>query len=122
MNGAEGFLQPVLGGGMPWLYRDSLYWTAFGLLGNVLFSSRFLVQWLLSERHRRVVVPPIFWHLSLWGSVISLVYALHIDKLPVILGYLFLPLIYGRNLALLRRERRARAGDEPPASEIPDGL
>jgi lipid-A-disaccharide synthase-like uncharacterized protein len=122
LSGAEGFLQPVLGAAAPWLYRDSFYWTAFGLLGNVLFSSRFLVQWLLSERQRRVVVPPIFWHLSLWGSAISLVYALHIDKLPVILGYLFLPLIYARNLALLRRERRARAGAEPPASEIPDGL
>ena len=122
MNGTEGFLQPLLGRTMPWLYRDSLYWTAFGLVGNVLFSSRFLVQWLLSERHRKVVVPPIFWHLSLWGSVISLVYALHIDKLPVILGYLFLPLLYGRNLALLRRERRARHGAEPPAGEIPGGL
>ena len=121
MNGTEGFLQPLLGRTMPWLYRDSLYWTAFGLVGNVLFSSRFLVQWLLSERHRKVVVPPIFWHLSLWGSVISLVYALHIDKLPVILGYLFLPLLYGRNLALLRRERRARHGAEPPAGETPGG-
>lgn len=103
----EGFLQPLLGALLPWLYRDSLAWTAFGLLGNLLFSSRFLVQWLLSERRRRVVVPAVFWHLSLWGSVVSLVYALHIDKLPIILGYVFLPVIYGRNLVLLARERNA---------------
>jgi lipid-A-disaccharide synthase-like uncharacterized protein len=52
-----------------------------------------------------VLVPPIFWHLSFWGSVISLIYALHIDKLPVIFGYLFLPFLYARNLVLLRRTK-----------------
>lgn len=106
---AEGLLQPVLGPAFPWLYRDSLYWTVFGLAGNVLFSSRFLVQWLLSERHGRVVVPAIFWHLSFWGSVVTLVYALHIDKLPVILGCAFLPPLYGRNLILLARGRKLDA-------------
>jgi lipid-A-disaccharide synthase-like uncharacterized protein len=105
--GNEGFLQPLLGAYLPWFYRDSLSWTAIGLVGNLLFSSRFVVQWLLSERRRRVVVPPLFWHLSLWGSVVALVYSLHIDKLPVILGYFFLPVVYARNLVLLRRESRA---------------
>ncbi len=98
-----GFLQPFLGARLPWLYHESGYWTIFGVFGNALFSSRFLLQWLQSERHKRLIVPPIFWHLSFWGSVVCLVYALHIDKLPVILGYVFLPFLYARNLRLLRR-------------------
>lgn len=114
MSAPEGFLEPVLGSLAPWLYRDSLLWTAFGLLGNLLFSSRFVVQWLLSERRKRVMVPRVFWHLSFWGSVVALVYALHIDKLPVILGYVFLPVIYGRNLVLLSREPRPAPGDAQP--------
>ncbi len=90
---------------MSWLFRESIYWTAFGMLGNGIFSSRFLVQWLYSEKQGRVVVPPIFWHLSFWGSIICLLYGLHIDKLPVILGYLFLPIMNARNLILLRKTK-----------------
>jgi lipid-A-disaccharide synthase-like uncharacterized protein len=103
MNEASGFLQPWLGGALPWLYVDSHLWTAIGLSGNAIFSSRFLIQWLHSEKRRELVVPSIFWHLSFWGSVISLVYALHIDKLPIILSFVFLPFLYFRNLVLLRR-------------------
>lgn len=109
MNDNAGFLQPFLGQFVPWLYVDSSWWTVFGLLGNALFSSRFVIQWLYSEKRKELVVPPIFWHLSFWGSVISLVYALHVDKLPIILGYAFLPVLYARNLVLLRR------GKTPPA-------
>jgi lipid-A-disaccharide synthase-like uncharacterized protein len=47
------------------------------------------------------MVPPIFWHLSFFGSILALVYALHLDKAPVILGYVALPFLYGRNLWLL---------------------
>jgi len=107
MSETSGFLQPLLGATLPWLYVESLWWTGLGLLGNLMFSSRFLLQWLSSEKKKRIVVPPIFWHLSFWGSLLSLIYSLHIDKLPVILGYAFLPLIYARNLILLRRGARA---------------
>jgi lipid-A-disaccharide synthase-like uncharacterized protein len=99
------FLEGYLGSYLPWLYVDSLWWTAFGLLGNAAFSSRFVVQWLMSEKHKKVVVPPVFWHLSFWGSVVNLLYAIHLDKLPLILGFAFLPFIYFRNLVLLTRER-----------------
>jgi len=54
-------------------------------------------------------VPPIFWHLSFWGSLISLVYALHIDKLPVILSFALLPPLYFRNLMLMKRGGRETA-------------
>lgn len=102
MPDPNGFLQQFLGVRLHWLYRESVYWTAVGLFGNGLFSSRFFIQWLQSERQKRLVVPAVFWYLSFWGSLVSLIYAFHVDKLPVILSYLFLPFIYGRNLKLLR--------------------
>jgi lipid-A-disaccharide synthase-like uncharacterized protein len=103
VSGEGSFLEPLLGRHVPWLYGDSAWWTAFGLAGNLLFSSRFVIQWLYSEKLKRVVVPTAFWHLSFWGSVIALVYAFHVDKVPIILGYVFMPPLYARNLVLLYR-------------------
>ncbi|MBM4228349.1 MAG: lipid A biosynthesis protein [Gammaproteobacteria bacterium] len=103
MTASGGFLAPHIGHLLPWLYVDSVWWTVFGLLGNGLFSSRFLIQWLQSERKKQLVVPPVFWYLSFYGSLISLIYAFHVDKLPIILGFVFLPFLYARNLKLLRR-------------------
>ena len=118
MTESTGFLAPFVGGYVPWLYRESMLWTLLGLAGQGLFSARFLVQWLRSEREQRLVVPPIFWHLSFWGSSISLVYVLHVDKLPLILGFLFLPALYARNLILLKRGNARHdeggADTEPP--------
>ena len=119
MNDPNGFLKPFLGGHLPWLYHESIYWTIFGVFGNGLFSYRFLLQWIQSERHKRLIVPTIFWHLSFWGSTVALIYAFHIDKLPVILGYIFLPFLYARNLRLLRRnsDQTVVTHDEKKPSE-----
>ena len=103
MHDTPGMIQQLIGNHLGWLFRESRYWTVFGLLGNLMFGLRFLLQWLHSEKQGRLIVPPVFWHLSFWGSIICLIYALHIDKLPVILGYLFLPFIYARNLVLLQK-------------------
>ena len=108
MSASGAFLEPLLGSVVPWLYYDSRFWTAFGLMGNVLFSLRFIVQWLYSEKRKELIVPAVFWHLSFWGSVVALIYAFHVDKLPIILGYFFLPVLYGRNLVLLVRGKRLR--------------
>ena len=110
MSDPSGFLAPLFSSVVPWLYHESKAWTAFGLIGNLLFSLRFIVQWLYSEKRKELVVPAVFWHLSFWGSVIALTYALHVDKLPIILGYLFLPILYARNLALLTRGKRRGRG------------
>ena len=110
MHDSTGVVQQLLGSHFAWLFRDSVAWTCFGFAGAFLFGSRFVVQWFHSERHQKIVVPPIFWHLSFWGSVINLIYAVHIDKLPVIAGVFFLPLIYGRNLILLRKSRQHVSG------------
>jgi lipid-A-disaccharide synthase-like uncharacterized protein len=107
MSDSGVFLKAFLDSVVPWLYYDSKFWTALGLVGNLLFASRFVVQWLYSEKRKKLVVPAIFWHLSFWGSVIALIYAFHVDKLPVILGYFFLPILYARNLVLLARGKRS---------------
>jgi lipid-A-disaccharide synthase-like uncharacterized protein len=103
MPDSNGFLYPLIGKLVPWLYSESWIWTVIGLAGAGLFSSRFVIQWLHSEKKKQLVVPPIFWQLSFWGSALQLVYALHIDKLPIILSYAFLPFLYARNLRLLKK-------------------
>ena len=108
MNVAPGqFLEPSLSAWVPWLYGHSYWWTVIGFSGNILFSSRFFLQWLASEKRKQLVVPTYFWHLSFWGSVVNTIYAFHIDNAPIIFGVIALPIIYGRNLVLLRKTRTA---------------
>ena len=52
-------------------------WIAFGLMGQFLFTSRFVVQWLSSEKQKKSVVPASFWFLSIGGAAILLLYAIH---------------------------------------------
>src|SRR5438105_10925732 len=116
MNANGGtFLRPFLGDWAPLLYTSSYWWTAFGFLGNLLFSSRFIFQWIASEKRKRLFVPAHFWHLSFWGSVINVIYALHIDNAPIFFGVVALPIIYARNLVLLHRGRAAPTSTAQPA-------
>src|SRR5687768_371366 len=103
------FLEPFVSPWLPALYGHSYWWTVLGFCGNALFSSRFFFQWLASEKRQELVVPAYFWHLSFWGSVINLIYAFHIDNAPIIFGVFALPIIYGRNLVLLRKSRTTPA-------------
>ncbi|MBB3139205.1 lipid-A-disaccharide synthase N-terminal domain-containing protein [Halomonas organivorans] len=82
------------------------FWLAVGFLGQALFSARFLVQWLASERARRSIVPKAFWFFSLAGGVTLLAYALYRRDPVFIAGQGAGLLIYGRNLMLIRRETR----------------
>jgi lipid-A-disaccharide synthase-like uncharacterized protein len=84
-------------------WTDDPRWLAAGLLGNAVFFSRFLVQWLASERAGISYVPRVFWHLSLIGSAFLLAYALHRRDPIFVLAYLPNGFVYLRNLALLRR-------------------
>jgi len=75
-------------------------WTLFGLLGNVLFTARVLVQWIASERKGRTVVPVSFWWLSLSGASVLIVYAFGRLEIPFILGYAVTLVPYIRNLRI----------------------
>lgn len=91
-------------------WGDTPFWLAFGLLGNAAFASRFLVQWIASERAGESVVPKAFWYLSILGSLILLCYALHMKNLVFTLAYLPNCVVYVRNLVLIRRKELAAAG------------
>lgn len=88
------------------------YWIAVGFAGQLLFTSRFLVQWLASERRRESVVPVAFWWLSLGGGMTLLTYALYRQDPVFIAGQGMGIFIYLRNLMLLSRTARERAGRE----------
>jgi lipid-A-disaccharide synthase-like uncharacterized protein len=102
------FLQPYLAPYVSWLYTSSRWWTVVGFGGSILFGSRFVFQWLVSERKHQLVVPATFWHLSFWGSILNLMYVLHLDNAPLLLGVIALPFLYGRNLVLLRKGRKTQ--------------
>ena len=81
-------------------------WELFGLLGNTCIGSRFLVQWIQSERAGKSIVPEIFWYLSLGGSIILLIYFFQRGSIIGVLAYLpnFVP--YTRNLMLIAKEKK----------------
>lgn len=85
-------------------------WLVLGFAGQAVFSGRFVVQWLASEREGRSVVPVAFWILSVIGSLLLLAYAVHRRDPVFVLGQAFGVFIYLRNLHLIRREA-ARGAD-----------
>ncbi len=78
-------------------------WLGIGFLGQGIFSARFIVQWIYSERARRSVIPVIFWYLSLGGGFCLLFYAIHRRDPVFILGQSFGILIYLRNLYFIHK-------------------
>lgn len=82
------------------------WWVAFGIFGQLLFTARFLVQWIASERAKRSVVPIAFWYFSISGGLILLAYAIYRQDPVFILGQSMGLFIYLRNLWLIRVERR----------------
>ncbi len=87
-------------------------WITVGLVGQLAFTGRFLVQWLASERAKKSVVPRTFWYLSLAGGMVLLSYAIHRRDPVFILGQSTGAFIYFRNLCLLRER------EEPVAENL----
>ena len=82
-------------------------WLAFGLVAQLAFGARFLVQWIASERAGKSVVPLAFWFFSIGGGLLLFFYALTIRDPVFILGQGFGVFVYARNLYFVYRERRA---------------
>jgi lipid-A-disaccharide synthase-like uncharacterized protein len=84
-------------------------WLAFGLLGQGIFSARFIVQWLVSEKEKKSIIPVAFWYLSLFGGITLLIYSIYKQDPVFIIGQSTGVFIYSRNLYLINRERTSRS-------------
>ena len=87
-------------------YSLSTYEIVFliiGFLGQGLFASRFIVQWIYSEKEGKSTIPVVFWYLSIMGGIGLLIYAISRKDPVIILGQSFGIFIYLRNLILIYR-------------------
>ena len=90
--------------------EQNVIWLVVGFMGQALFSARFLVQWLASERRKKSVVPLAFWYFSVAGGATLLAYAIHRQDPVFIVGQAAGLLIYLRNLQLIYRQRGPAQG------------
>jgi lipid-A-disaccharide synthase-like uncharacterized protein len=81
------------------------FWLVFGFLGQAMFTMRFVVQWIASEKRKESVIPVAFWYFSLAGGLILLAYAIRQMDPVFILAYLLNPIIYSRNLYFVYKKR-----------------
>ena len=79
-----------------------------GLIGQGLFASRFIVQWIYSEKKGESHIPIIFWYLSIFGGIGLLIYAIFRKDPVIILGQTFGIFIYLRNLILIYKKRNEK--------------
>jgi lipid-A-disaccharide synthase-like uncharacterized protein len=88
-------------------------WLVLGFIAQALFASRFVVQWISSERAGQSVVPTAFWYLSLVGALLLLIYAVYRRDPVFIVGQSMGGFIYARNLALIKRKGTPSGGAGP---------
>ena len=82
------------------------FWLVLGFTAQALFSARFIVQWIASEKAKASIIPVLFWYLSIVGGGLLLAYAIHIKDPVFIIGQAFGFLIYGRNLYFIRKSHK----------------
>jgi lipid-A-disaccharide synthase-like uncharacterized protein len=84
------------------------FWLIFGIAAQLLFTARFIIQWLVSEKLGKSVVPVAFWFLSLGGGMMLLIYGLVRREPIIIMGQALAVFIYLRNLVLIFRNKADR--------------
>ena len=82
------------------------FWLVLGFIGQAMFTMRFVVQWIASEKKKESVIPVSFWYLSLAGGLIVLFYAIHRMDPVFILAYLPGNFIYLRNLYFIYKRKK----------------
>ncbi len=85
------------------------WWFIFGMSGNVIFGSRFFIQWIHSERHGESRIPTIFWWFSVLGTLVLFTYFLHRREWVALWGNGPQLIPYTRNLILVYRKKRKDA-------------
>jgi len=87
-------------------------WLAIGFVAQLMFSMRFIIQWIASERARRSIVPETFWYFSVLGGLLLLAYAIYRVDPVFILGQASGLAIYSRNIYFIWKSRSGG----PPAT------
>ncbi len=82
------------------------FWLVFGVIAQLLFAGRFIVQWIASEKKGKSVIPVAFWFFSMGGGLMTLIYGLVKREPVIILGQGLAMIIYIRNIMLIMKERR----------------
>jgi len=90
------------------LSLNELIWVLIGTLGQLVFFSRWIVQWLSSEKKQSSVIPVAFWWFSLIGGLITLIYAKHIGSFPFMLAQAVGLIVYSRNLILIYKGKNEK--------------
>ncbi|TDT67887.1 lipid A biosynthesis-like protein [Hypnocyclicus thermotrophus] len=84
------------------------FWLKIGFLGQFMFTMRFVVQWLVSEKNQKSTIPFAFWIFSILGSLLLLSYAIHKKDPVFILGQSFGIIVYIRNIMLMKKYKNNR--------------
>jgi lipid-A-disaccharide synthase-like uncharacterized protein len=85
---------------------EEMIWLSVGFLGQALFSARFLIQWLKSEKVKRSIIPNAFWYFSIGGGLTLLIYAVHRMDPVFIVGQASGLMIYLRNIYFINKEKK----------------
>ena len=88
------------------LTNIEILFLSIGFLGQGIFASRFIVQWIYSEKKGESHIPIIFWYLSIFGGIGLLIYAIFRKDPVIILGQTFGIFIYLRNLILIYKKKK----------------
>ena len=85
---------------------NEFLWVSFGTLGQLVFFSRWIIQWFSSEKIKSSIIPVAFWWCSLCGGIITLIYANHIGSFPFMLAQAIGIIVYLRNLLLIYKGKK----------------
>tara|TARA_B100000963_G_C22450465_1_gene590870 strand:- start:125 stop:433 length:309 start_codon:yes stop_codon:yes gene_type:complete len=99
----RGFLELL---GLYNLTYNELLWVSLGTFGQLIFFTRWIIQWIYSEKNKNSTIPIAFWWCSLFGGLITLIYANHIGSFPFMLAQFIGLLVYSRNLILIYKNNK----------------
>jgi lipid-A-disaccharide synthase-like uncharacterized protein len=85
--------------------KDSI-WQVIGFIGQIMFSVRFILQWIESEKQKKSVMPVSFWYFSMFGSLTLLSYAIYQQDPVFIIGQSFGMVVYLRNLYFIFKDKK----------------
>jgi len=87
-----------------YLLSNQTFWLVIGFLGQALFSMRFIIQWIASEKKKKSIIPNAFWYFSIAGGTTLLTYAIYRQDPVFIVGQLMGLFIYFRNLYFILKK------------------